>query len=166
MKGLIQKKESFVRDIKQGSIFGEVALLNGTRRTASVRSKDYCTVGALNEENFNELIRYFPEIRNRFKETVRKYHDHWKDYQIQMLGEIDYFKKLHYEAKEEMHYLLKQENFETGAKVFSRGTECTNIYIIVSGEIELYVEQSSKEYKLDVLRPGSIIGTYSVINEN
>ena len=83
-----------------------------------------------------------------------------------MLGEIDYFKKLHYEAKEEMHYLLKQENFDTGAIVFSRGTECPNIYIIVSGEIELYVEQSSKEYKLDVLRPGSIIGTYSVINES
>lgn len=34
------KKESFVRDIDPGMLFGEVALIYGTKRTASVRSKD------------------------------------------------------------------------------------------------------------------------------
>ena len=68
VKGPVLKKEIFVKDIEPGSIFGEVALINGLRRTASVRSKVHCTVGAITEESFFELIRYFPEVKNRMKE--------------------------------------------------------------------------------------------------
>jgi CRP-like cAMP-binding protein len=34
------KKESFVKGLSPGTIFGEVALLHNTRRTASIRCKD------------------------------------------------------------------------------------------------------------------------------
>lgn len=68
VKGTVLKKEIYVRDIEPGNIFGEVALINGLRRTASVRSKVHCTVGAISDENFEELIRYFPEVKNRMKE--------------------------------------------------------------------------------------------------
>lgn len=68
VKGSVLRKEIFVREIEAGNIFGEVALINGLRRTASVRSKVHCTVGAITEENFGELIRYFPEVKNRMKE--------------------------------------------------------------------------------------------------
>jgi CRP-like cAMP-binding protein len=68
VKGSVLKKEIYVRDIEPGNIFGEVALINGLRRTASVRSKVHCTVGAITDENFGELIRYFPEVKNRMKE--------------------------------------------------------------------------------------------------
>ena len=77
VKGQISRKDVFVKDIGPGAIFGEIALLYGTRRTASVRSKENCTVGALSEENFNLLIKYFPEIKNRLKSEARKYSDHW-----------------------------------------------------------------------------------------
>jgi len=68
VKGTVLKKEIYVREIEPGNIFGEVALINGLRRTASVRSKVHCTVGAISEESFGELIRYFPEVKNRMKE--------------------------------------------------------------------------------------------------
>jgi CRP-like cAMP-binding protein len=69
-----------VRDLEPGTVFGEIALLNGFRRTASVRSKVHCTVGAFTEEIFNELVKNFPEVKNSMKEYCRKYDDHWKDY--------------------------------------------------------------------------------------
>jgi CRP-like cAMP-binding protein len=57
------KKENFVREIQQGQMFGEVALLYKTKRTASVKSKNnLCTVGALNEDYFLELLQNFPEL--------------------------------------------------------------------------------------------------------
>lgn len=49
------KKEIFVRDLYPGMMFGEVALLFNTKRTASVKSKDRCTVGALDLETFEEM---------------------------------------------------------------------------------------------------------------
>ena len=57
VKGTVLKKEIYVRDIEPGNIFGEVALINGLRRTASVRTKVQCTVGAITEEKFGELIK-------------------------------------------------------------------------------------------------------------
>jgi len=60
-----------VREISQGTLFGEVALLFGTRRSATVRSKDQCTIGGLNEENFFDLLQNFPEIENRLRNDSR-----------------------------------------------------------------------------------------------
>lgn len=68
VKGSVLRKEIFVREIEAGNIFGEVAIINGLRRTASVRSRVHCTVGTITEETFNELVRYFPEVKNRMKE--------------------------------------------------------------------------------------------------
>ena len=36
---------------------------------------------------------------------------------------------------------------------------------IVSGSLELYVERSRHDYSLDILNPGSVLGSYSVVTE-
>lgn len=36
-------------------LFGEVALIAQVKRSASVKSKNYCTLAALNDENFYEI---------------------------------------------------------------------------------------------------------------
>lgn len=54
------KKELFIKDLYPGMMFGEVALLYKTKRTASVKSKDRCTVGALDQECFEEMCQLFP----------------------------------------------------------------------------------------------------------
>ena len=47
-------------------MFGEVALLYKTKRTASVKSKNnLSTVGGLHEEYFYQLIKNFPEIEQK-----------------------------------------------------------------------------------------------------
>ncbi len=104
-----------------GNLFGEVALLFGTKRTSSVKCRENCTVGGLSAEAFSELIMYFPEIEQSLVEQTRKYKDHWKLFQINTLTGISYLKDLNYDIKEELHYKLVLENFEKGAKIFQRG---------------------------------------------
>ncbi len=36
---------------------------------------------------------------------------------------------------------------------------------IVSGALELYIEGGINDYSLDVLKPGSVLGAYSVVTE-
>lgn len=69
------KKDIFVRDLNPGMLFGEVALLFETKRTASVRIKDQSTVGALSQENFIELCLEHPEIEKRLREDTLLYDD-------------------------------------------------------------------------------------------
>lgn len=158
------KKDVFVRDIYPGMMFGEIALVYKIRRTASVRSKDQCTVGVLSEENFEEMCRQFPEVENRLKDEASKYNDPWKACQINLLSNVEYLSKMPYEIIENLHYQLNFEHFEDGSLVFNKDQLCDAILLVVSGNIELYVESSNSEIILDVLPPGSYIGCYSIFN--
>lgn len=83
-----------------------MALLYGTKRTATVRSRDQCTIGALSEEDFNELIAIYPEIEKTLMVEARQYRDHWKLFQIDTLSRIDYFENLPFTLREDVHYKL------------------------------------------------------------
>lgn len=45
-------RDNFVRELKPGDLFGEVALINKCRRTATVMSSNYCTVSYIDEDQF------------------------------------------------------------------------------------------------------------------
>lgn len=101
-----------MRDLSAGQLFGEVAVLYKTKRTASVRCKGQCTVGELSMEVFGELFNNFPEIHHSLVHQSRKYDDHWKKFQIDILERVDYLKGLPHVLREQMHYKLILENFE------------------------------------------------------
>ena len=56
-------------------------------------------------------------------------------------------------------------NFEEGQSVIQKGTIAESIIFIVSGFLELYVEGSINDYSLDILKPGSVLGAYSIVTE-
>jgi CRP-like cAMP-binding protein len=67
VKGPLSKVDVIVNELHAGDIFGENSLLFNTKRYSSVRTKDHCTIGAMNCEAFLEMIKNFPEIKNRLK---------------------------------------------------------------------------------------------------
>jgi CRP-like cAMP-binding protein len=46
-----------------------------------------------------------------------------------------------------------------------KGTIANSIMFIVSGVLELYVEGGTNDYSLETLKPGSVLGAYSVVTE-
>jgi CRP-like cAMP-binding protein len=50
-----KKAEVFVKQLRPGSLFGEVALVTNGKRSASVKSRNYCTVAGLSEDKFKEF---------------------------------------------------------------------------------------------------------------
>ena len=127
------KKETFVKELNPGCMFGEVALLFNTKRTASVKSKNHCLVGGLSEDNFMELRGLYPELDITLKGETHCYRDTWKTAQIKMLGAVDYLQGVDFEIKELLHYHLTLEHFENQAKIFQRGTPCQKVFFIAGG---------------------------------
>ena len=74
------------------------------------------------------------------------------------MRQVPYFKDLDAQTLEELHYRLDVLNVESNAKVFSRGSKCSDIIIVASGEIEIYVEANRESTNLDVIGKGSVIG--------
>lgn len=104
------------------------------------------------------MIKHFPEIKNRLKLRGLEQDDHWKQTKMHALRSIEYFMDLPKVDLELLHYKLQPANFEKGAKIFSRGADCSMIYIILKGELELYIDNQGKDYSLETVGAGCIIG--------
>ena len=124
-----------------------------------------CTVAVISYESFFQMIDNYPELKNRLKKHSYQYDDHWKQYKIRAISDIEYFSNLHQLDLEVLNHKLEFANFEAGAKVFSLGSQCQKLYLIVKGELEIYLDQNGKEYTLDTLGPKAILGRYSVLTQ-
>ena len=50
--------------------------------------------------------------------------------------------------------------------MFAEGSECRMIYFVVNGSLELIVEDGREQRVLDVLGPGSNLGSYTMLNSS
>lgn len=60
-------RESFVKDLTPGTMFGELAVIFNSKRTASVRSKNFSTCSSLEKSDFDEIVKSYPNILPKFK---------------------------------------------------------------------------------------------------
>jgi CRP-like cAMP-binding protein len=58
--------------LSTGSFFGEIALFEATRRTASARAKGNTELCILNKEDFNHIMLTYPAVAELIRESVRK----------------------------------------------------------------------------------------------
>jgi cAMP-dependent protein kinase regulator len=62
-KDKLRNKSKEVRTLVSGEIFGEVAFLYNSKRSATVTSNNYCTLGKLSRKHLNSLFDDFPFLR-------------------------------------------------------------------------------------------------------
>jgi CRP-like cAMP-binding protein len=55
-------EEKLVGTIQPGMHFGEIGLLYGCSRSATVISSNYCTCSSINRTEYNELLILYPEL--------------------------------------------------------------------------------------------------------
>ena len=74
----VDNKYTMVRELKPGDYCGEIGLLYGVKRTATVRALHYCSVGLLNKATFEELLEMCPDLEESFKVRTAFYTDPYK----------------------------------------------------------------------------------------
>lgn len=62
-----KRVETFVRLLRVGEYFGEVALMTQQRRTATVITKSYSNIGSISRETFDEMLIVFPDLQKYLK---------------------------------------------------------------------------------------------------
>ena len=58
--------------LADGDFFGEIALLEGVARTATVRTRTACLMLALDRDEFLGLLRVAPDLRARVEEIAER----------------------------------------------------------------------------------------------
>ena len=160
------KKDRRVKELKRGQLFGEVALLKNCRRTATVKSMNYCTCAALETDNFKELRANFPDAVHKLERNTRKYQDRWKLFLKRILVNIDFLACVSDEIVEELAYKLQPENFEQGTCIFKAGDACAEVLLVAEGEVEVNIVNNGIASTLDILYQGCSLGGYAVLNQD
>ena len=86
-----KRSEAFVRSLHPGQYFGEIALLTESKRTATIQTKNYSTIGMVQADNFNELLHIFPDIKKKLHDSLMCYQDKHKQWLKSQITYISYF---------------------------------------------------------------------------
>lgn len=114
---ILNEKKKLHKDFKVlriGKYFGEISLLYGCKRTATVYSRKYTTLAKLTKTKFREIHTEYPEIVSIFKEGIMKYDYRMKRFMRQALQQIDFLKGLDDEVFLDVLYTLEARNYDKG----------------------------------------------------
>jgi HlyB family type I secretion system ABC transporter len=142
--------------IKPGDSFGEVALLEGTTRTATVRARSEVEALRLDRGVFLALLRSNPQIDEYLRLHVRQYH-------------LRYFFRLYspfagLPRPALAHMLAELEPMQVarGEKVVRQGDRPGPMYVVLDGRLRAHREGSDD---VAYLRTGDFFGERSLLND-
>jgi CRP-like cAMP-binding protein len=159
--------ERYVTSLKLGSYFGEVGIIKECRRTSTIKSKNYTTCAALSLVNFKDFKNRYPEIVRKMNDEMIKYQDRWKKFLKRTLKYICFLSHdISDIILEDLIYELDTERVETGNYLFKKGYMCDCIYIIIHGEVDIYMENNGRETFIETLSQSCNIGAYSTLQED
>lgn len=64
--------------LSKGSFFGEIGMLFGTKRTASVQAKTDCTLVVVTKQKLEDVLFKFPEDKSKVKVLTDKKAEWWE----------------------------------------------------------------------------------------
>jgi CRP-like cAMP-binding protein len=92
---IIDEKKRAHRDhkiLRVGDYFGEISMIYGCKRSATVTSRKYSTLARLEKEQFKEIATEYPEILEILKKDgIYKYSDRMKKFMLKTIERVDYF---------------------------------------------------------------------------
>lgn len=146
------RKERFVRTLYPGDHFGEIAIITGNPRTATIQTKNYSTIGQMSKEHMIELFQEFPEVKNKMTHALAGYQDRFKIWQKKQLSNVIYLADLSFDSLEKLTYKLGHQFFEEGQYLFMNGDVLDKVFILADGQIEVFCSLADEDIVLDILQ--------------
>jgi ATP-binding cassette, subfamily B, bacterial HlyB/CyaB len=136
-------------------LFGADALIEGTRRTETIRASEDCTVFRLPREAFDALVEESPEVAVALHDHVR-------------LEEVRHTLRLHpafsvipLTTLSSSLDLFQKVNAAEGDVVVAEGSESDSVYVVVDGRLP--VTRGARGEVIGVLRAGDFFGELGVL---
>ena len=116
--------------LRPGDHFGEISLLYGCPRTATVVSQNYITIAKLKYDGFNDIRNSYPQIVDKMKEHLYNYNDRLKKFLIESLEKIEFFKGIGNAALHDIIYTLERHNYNKDYVLQKIGDDANTLMIL------------------------------------
>ena len=159
----MEKKPAKVNKVRVGDSFGEIALLYNCRRSASVVSTKYATLGWLPLSKYNELHFKFHGVKEKLKDQVFNYSDSLKLFKENRLREIPYFRNLSQSSIHDVIFKLKTMHSEKGSLILKEDETVDKMFIVQDGLIDIEIFVDNENFVLESLPRGAIINHHKFL---
>lgn len=160
-----RKRDQLARYLTSGAVFGEISLIYRCKRTATVRTKNYCQTTCISRYEFFTLGQSYPEFYQKLKSNVRKlYVDKNKNFLYTLIRQVDYLQNLSMDTVEELCYSVKKEYIDVGSDLFRANDLTDQIYFIIDGQVDMYLNINMHDVHIETLYKGCIIGQNGILD--
>jgi CRP-like cAMP-binding protein len=142
-----------VAQLDSNGAFGEVALIEQTTRTATVRAQTPLIVYALDRNAFNSLIDD-PTERKNLTRLIRS---------LSFLERVPLFEQLNAPELVALYRKFKPESAASGETVIKQGDNGDKFYLIEDGEVSVSHDDRGAEIELARLGRGSFFGEIALL---
>jgi NTE family protein len=146
--GIHKQEHDYVGDLQvekvgAGGVTGDRALLTDHPRAATITALEASVVGVLARADFDLLCREFPQDMEK---VVGWMHGRLHSYQIsKAISHSPLFKNLTDNAKLELQISFRWSMARAGETLFRLGDPGESLYLILSGRIQLFQQESAGE---------------------
>src|SRR2546427_794985 len=144
--------------LKPGDSFGEAALSEGGTRNATVRCSTAVDVLRIDREDFLQLVRRVPELKQYVETTGRNRALQSFLYQFSNFG------RLPMPVLRGMIDRLKPITVEKGNLIIRQGDDAGPLYILQKGRARAFAGVNGRERNLAFYREGDFFGELSILN--
>jgi ABC-type lipoprotein export system ATPase subunit/CRP-like cAMP-binding protein len=151
--------ELLVNQLKPGQYFGEMALLGGGVRAATVKASGDgpVSVVALDEKDFNSLVNDSRSLREELSGLIEKRNMYNHLHAVSSLNE----KTLGSILKE-----TKPVLYEAGRDIIKQGDVGSSFYLLLDGSVDILVKDEHREERLvNQLSSGSYFGEMALMGD-
>jgi len=149
-----QGKSATLNMLTKNEVFGEIAILHDTKRTATATAFEPSLLLTTNRAKFEHFLHKTPFFQEYMERAIVHYRTGNSLKLVKFFSEL-----LDAEARIEVGALMTFRDYETGAIVCTEGEEAHEIYILLAGEV--IVSCNSKV--IGTLGSGSVLGELAVL---
>src|SRR5215470_18698282 len=146
--------------LKPGDSFGEAALAEGGTRNATVRCSTAVDVLRIDRDDFLQLVRRVPDLKEFVETTGRNRALQSFLYQFSNFG------RLPTPVLRGMIEKLTPVAFEKGNLIIKEGDEAGPLYVIEKGRARAFAGLNGRENNLAFYREGDFFGELSILNSS
>ena len=160
--------ERVVRKLGSGSFFGEVALLTESKRTATIRTLNFCTYGTLSQTHLADLLTKFPSLKDSFlQHIIHVYNDEQRTMIVERLVELPFVAMMTEAERILLYYAMQPCFFGKMQLVEKRGEKVSGLLVTVSGKLAIRMSLEKREITATVakLSAGSLCFCSSFLTE-
>ena len=142
--------------LRAGDVFGEMALLERTTRTATVRASSDVEVWRLDRAVFDELLVTWPDLKKHLElqASRRRLQNFFRSYTP--------FARLPVDGLATMLTELESRTALTGECVIRQGDPPGPMYVVEEGRLRVFVEEDGSRRYIRYLRRGDFFGELSL----